>query len=253
MKTVSLSNEMVHLGKLILVNQQYPYKETSADMTLIPIENADNNVLLERQFATIYAKLMDDLCAWEEITAISGWRSRKKQEQIYNKSLLENGTDFTSKYVALPGHSEHQTGLAVDLALKQPDIDFLRPHFPYTGICGVFRNKACQHGFIERYPKGKEDITGIAYEPWHFRYISAPHAMIMNQTGDTLEEYHTRLKQFPYGNKPLNYDFGGLGIEISYLAADKEIVAFEIENDTVYTVSGNNMDGFIVTVWRGKK
>ena len=253
MKTVSLSSNMIYTGNLILVNRHYPYKKSSADISLVSVGSADNNVFLDRQYATIYAKLIDDLCAWEQIKAISGWRSQQEQEQIYNESLVENGEDFTTKYVALPGHSEHQTGLAVDLALNQPDIDFLRPYFPYTGICGDFRNKTGHYGFIERYPKGKENITGISYEPWHFRYVGAPHSMIMNRMGDTLEEYHARLKQFPYGYKPLKYDFGGSVIEISYLAADKEITVFEIERDTVYIVSGNNMDGFIITVWREKQ
>jgi len=253
MKTVSLLCNIIYTGNLILVNREHPYKKNSADIRLAPVGNADNNVFLERQYAAIYAKLIDDLCAWEQITAVSGWRSQQEQERIYKKSLLENGADFTSKYVALPGHSEHQTGLAVDLALNQPDINFLRPHFPYTGICGDFRDKAGHYGFIERYPKGKENITGIAYEPWHFRYVGAPHSMIMTRMGDTLEEYHARLKQFPYGRNPFKYDFGGSVIEISYLAADREIITFEIEHDTVYMVSGNNADGFIITVWRGSR
>lgn len=113
-------------------------------------------------------------------------------------------------------------------------------------LLGITKSGEC----IERYPKGKENITGIAYEPWHFRYVGAPHAMIMRNTGDTLEEYHARLKQFPYGYKTFKYDFGCSVIAISYLTADKENIAFEIEHNTVYTVSGNNMDGFIITAWR---
>jgi len=250
MITVSLTSDMVYSGNLILVNREYPFKENAAEIILMPIEDTDCNIFLERQHAAIYTKLMDVLNAWGQITAISGWRSKQEQERIYSGSLLENGADFTAKYVALPGHSEHQTGLAIDLALSQPDIDALRPHFSYAGICGAFRKKASRFGFVERYPKGKESITGIAYEPWHFRYVGAPHAMIMSHTGDTLEEYHTRLKQYPYGHKPFIYNFGGTEIEISYLSADQETVAVEIESDAVYTVSGNNMDGFIVTIWR---
>ena len=84
---------------------------------------------------------------------------------------MENGEEFTNQFVARPGHSEHQTGLAIDLGLKQPDIDFLRPYFPYKGICQTFRELSTDYGFIERYPAGKEAITGIAHEPWHFRYV----------------------------------------------------------------------------------
>ena len=254
MMQISLSRDMIHTGNLILVNREYPCKESGAKAgakaALTPIGILDDTVVLERQHAAIFIKLMNDLSAWGHITATSGWRSQQEQEQIYQNSLLENGADFTAKYVALPGHSEHQTGLALDLALRQPDIDTLRPYFPYTGICGVFRDRAERFGFIERYPKNKENITGIAHEPWHFRYVGAPHATIMNHAGETLEEYLTRLKEFPYGCKALEYDFGASRIEVSYLAANGKPVTFEIENDAVYTVSGNNMDGFIITVWQ---
>lgn len=117
---------------------------------------------------------MAELDGWRYITAVSGWRSQEEQREIYLQSLLENGEEFTNQFVASPGHSEHQTGLAIDLGLKQPDIDFLRPYFPYKGICQTFRELSTDYGFIERYQAGKEAITGIAHEPWHFRYVGVP-------------------------------------------------------------------------------
>ena len=108
---------------------------------------------------------------------------------IYTDSLRENGPEFTAKFVAMPGHSEHLTGLAIDLGLRQPKIDFIRPAFPYEGICQKFRELAPAYGFIERYPKGKEHITGIAHEPWHFRYVGTPYSETMAFKGMTLEEY----------------------------------------------------------------
>ena len=91
--------------------------------------------------------------------------------------------------MALPGCSEHQTGLAIDLGLRGPEVDFLCPDFPYTGPCGDFRRLAADYGFVERYPAGKEPITGIAHEPWHFRYVGVPHAERMAAMGLVLEEY----------------------------------------------------------------
>ena len=184
---------------LVLVNRDHPYRDTDTDMdrekdtdtstaeTLTPI--GKDGVLLAESCATALKNLMDDLGAWGQIVIVSGWRSQQEQKQIYNDSLANNGADFTAKYVALPGHSEHQTGLAVDLALNLADIDALRPHFPYTGICGAFRERAPLYGFIERYPLGKEAITGIAHEPWHFRYVGTPHAEEITRRGVTLEEY----------------------------------------------------------------
>ena len=130
--------------------------------------------LLEQCAATALNQLMAELDGWRYITAVSGWRSQEEQREIYLQSLLENGEEFTNQFVARPGHSEHQTGLAIDLGLKQPDIDFLRPYFPYKGICQTFRELSTDYGFIERYPAGQEAITGIAHEPWHFRYVGVP-------------------------------------------------------------------------------
>ncbi|TCS74395.1 D-alanyl-D-alanine carboxypeptidase-like protein [Muricomes intestini] len=105
--------------------------------------------------------------------------------------------------------------------------------------------------FIERYPNGKEAITGIAHEPWHFRYVGAPHAAIMTELGLTLEEYHAFLKQYPNGEKRFLYRTGNQNIEVAYVktaaGADAE---FEIEDDIPYSVSGNNADGFVLTKWR---
>lgn len=170
---------------LILVNRENPYRDTGN--TLVPV--GESRVLLSSRCAEPLIQLMDEIGAWGHIELVSGWRSQKEQERIYSDSLSENGAEFTAKYVALPGHSEHQTGLAVDLALKQPDIDALRPYFPYTGICGAFRERAPLYGFIERYPQDKEVITGIAHEPWHFRYVGTPHAVEITRLGVTLEEY----------------------------------------------------------------
>jgi len=251
MKTVSLSKSMIYTGNLILVNREHPFRDNEANNNLMPIQNK-NPILLNHHTGAIYTKIMDELFAWNRIKAISGWRSLQEQQQIYRDSLAENGTDFTAKYVALPGHSEHQTGLAVDVALNQADIDFITPHFPYVGICNVFRSLASRFGFIERYPQGKENITGIAHEPWHFRYVGAPHSTLMQQLGDTLEEYHTRLKQFAYGREPLRCDFDSKKVEVFYLAASKDVTEFSIGDNAVYAVSGNNVDGFVITIWRDR-
>ena len=79
--------------------------------------------------------------------------------------------------------SEHQTGLAIDLGLASEEIDVIRPNFPYSGVCAAFRKQAADYGFILRYPAGKEAVTGIAYEPWHFRYVGVPHARFMLNRG----------------------------------------------------------------------
>ena len=165
MREVLLPQEMVHTGDLILVNAQFPFRKTGTDRFLLPASFGGNRVLLDGRVARLLEKLVLDLGGGEALCPVSGWRSREEQEAIYTRSLQEHGRRFTEQYVALPGHSEHQTGLAVDLGLRSETIDFLRPDFPYEGICQKFREQAVFHGFILRYPQGKENVTGIATSP----------------------------------------------------------------------------------------
>lgn len=176
------------MNSLILVNRQNPYT-MSIRQNLTPVLPAFPRILLEREAAHALSRLMEKLGGWGNILPVSGWRSFDEQEKIYLDSLRDNGREFTRQFVALPGHSEHQTGLAIDLGLQGEDMDFIRPSFPYEGICQYFRELAPAYGFIERYPAGKEGVTGIAHEPWHFRYVGAPHAESMARQGLCLEEY----------------------------------------------------------------
>lgn len=178
---------------------------------------------------------------------MSGYRSAEEQTEIFQSSLRENGEEYTRKYVAVPNHSEHQTGLAIDLGLKQEVIDFICPEFPYEGICDRFRRTAPAYGFIERYPKGKEGVTGIGHEPWHFRYVGYPHSEIMSEYGLTLEEYMAWIKQFSC-QSPLRWTKGSQVTEIFYTEAFQTgTTAITLPEDSLYTISGNNVDGFIVT------
>lgn len=251
-KTIFLNEQDMHTGNLILVNRRYGYQEPEEN-SLIPVWSGEPAVLLQRRAAVLLFNLMEEIHGFDSIAAVSGFRSHREQEDIWDDSTKENGKEFTEKFVALPGHSEHQTGLAIDLGLKQETIDFICPEFPYTGICQVFRKKASEYGFIERYPSGKEDVTGIGHEPWHFRYVGIPHAGIMAEKELTLEEYILFIKKFPYGIKTYCSVSGSRGIEVSYLKAnEKDCTEVRIDEKRPYCISGNNTDGFIITQWREK-
>ena len=248
---IELHRKNIYTGNLILVNADYPYNEQVNETDLVNVDKSACDVLLERRAVTLLSKLMEEINGWGKISAVSGWRSMQEQENIYAQSLKENGSEFTQKYVALPGHSEHQTGLAIDLALTSDNIDFIRPDFPYTGICQTFRELSSQYGFIERYPQKKESITGIAHEPWHFRYIGVPHAEIMKKNDLCMEEYIPFIKQFAYGEQKYNFTVAQKNFSVSYLpASEAEVVCIEIAEDVPYTISGNNIDGYIITEWR---
>lgn len=175
------------MNPLILVNARHACPEEVPDLVAV----GDSPVLLEREAALALEALMAELNGWRFIVPVSGWRSFEEQETIYQSSLAERGRSFTQKYVAFPGHSEHQTGLAIDLGLRGPEIDFIRPNFPYTGICQTFREQAADFGFVERYPAGKETVASIAHEPWHFHYVGPAHARELVCQGLVLEEYLT--------------------------------------------------------------
>lgn len=208
---------------------------------------------MERRAAALLNKLMENINGWSCIAPVSGWRSEQEQRDIWNNSMRESGGVFTRQYVAVPGCSEHQTGLAIDLGLYSSEMDFIRPEFPNTGICQMFRRHAAKYGFVERYPADKDCVTGIAHEPWHFRYVGAPHAEIMEKLGLVLEEYHIMLKNYVYGTRTFKYDVGDLAFDICYLpAAAMDDMPAEKTESTNLMLSGNNSDGYIITEWREK-
>jgi D-alanyl-D-alanine dipeptidase/carboxypeptidase len=250
MKTVVLPERLVYAGSLILVNAAHPVRADAEEHVLTPVCTTQNNMLLGRRAIPLFAALMDEIGGWEKIRAVSAFWSRREQAEIYQDSLAEYGRAFTERFVAQPGCSEHETGLAIDLGLGGPTLDFIRPDFPYEGICQTFRAHAPSHGFVERYPAGKEAVTGIAHESWHFRYVSIPHAALMTEKGMCLEEYHAYLKAFPFGRACVPCCAGGRTICVAYLPASKGTdTAFEIGENVPYAVSGNNEDGFVITQW----
>ena len=253
MKKLRLSEEHVHRGNLTLINYELPIAG-DIEKQMLPADQRYPDILLEREAATVYAYVISLLENGEKIVPVSGYRTSVEQADIYSGSLSENGTKFTRKYVALPGHSEHQSGLAIDLGLEGDDIDFICPEFPYDGIAESFRRLAVNYGFIERYKEDKESITNIAHEPWHFRYVGYPHSVIMEHEGLCLEEYIKFVKGFEQGGRELKIEFDGKNFEIFFVPYNEcgttEVL---LPENGLYNISGNNSDGFIVTVWDSAK
>lgn len=249
MNTVVLGREKVHKGALVLVNERYPLLDGNL-MGLSPVDERFSDILMKRDAVNVLRLIFDKISAAGRIVPVSGYRTSEEQREIYENSLRENGGEFTRKFVALPDHSEHQTGLAIDLALDAPDIDFICPEFPYDGICGDFRKAAPDYGYIERYPAGKEEITGIAHEPWHFRYVGFPHSAIIARNGFALEEYVDFIKAYSNERRFVFEREGNSPMEIFYVPAVLGATRISLPGCHIYQISGNNADGFIVTVWR---
>ena len=247
--TMLLEKELIYNGNLLLVNKNYPLKNPKVEK-LVPIDKTFPDILMKPQAVYMLQKILDNIGSNHNIVPVSGYRSLEEQTRIYTDSLRDNGEEFTKKFVAFPNESEHQTGLAIDLALNKEDIDFICPDFPYEGICQKFREAAPDFGFILRYAKEKEEITGISHEPWHFRYVGYPHSKIIVQKKIALEEYIEFIKQFDDENKYLYKQGTETEIEIYYVPVGISKIETINLPKAPYEISGNNADGIIVTVWR---
>ena len=178
----------------VLVNKTHPISEEFIkDMTMVGISSVyGDEVQLEKTTYQAYLELRDALAdAGIEIGIDSGYRSVEKQQAIMDKFIEQYGKDYATKTVALPGTSEHNTGLAVDIVPKVngewivENEDMLKQ----TEIFSVIHSMLPDYGFILRYPEGKEEITGYAYEPWHLRYVGKQAAQEIFNKNYTLEEY----------------------------------------------------------------
>lgn len=114
---------------------------------------------------------------------VSGYRSYETQKRIYNRYVAKDGRALADTYSARPGTSEHQTGLAMDL-------NSLSSSFGNTKEGKWLEKNSYKYGFIIRYPKGKQSVTGYVYEPWHVRYVGTDKATKIYKSGLCLEEYY---------------------------------------------------------------
>ncbi|BAD40060.1 M15 family metallopeptidase [Symbiobacterium thermophilum] len=179
----------------VLVNKQY-----ALPADYVPPDLVEPNVRFiftewhERRLmrAEAAAALEEMFAAAEEdgiyLAGVSGYRSYEYQEALFASYVSTDGLELAERYSARPGHSEHQTGLAMDISgstgecaaddcfAGTPEAEWLAAH-------------AHEFGFIVRYPKGKEHITGYMYEPWHVRYLGRELARAVYESGLTYEEY----------------------------------------------------------------
>ncbi len=187
---------------LILVNAAHPVPASALPERFERVRGVSGDILLERAAARAMHGLVSAVGGDGSVLAVSGFRSREEQAAIWDEAVAESGVSFARSYVARPGCSEHETGLAVDVTLSTEPYDFIRPSFPDEGVGREFRRRAARFGFIERYRAGEEPVTGIAAEPWHFRYVGA-HAPVIEQLDLPLETYVARLRRETSAERPL--------------------------------------------------
>ncbi|MBC7960961.1 MAG: M15 family metallopeptidase, partial [Vallitaleaceae bacterium] len=126
------------------------------------------------------------------IYAVSGYRSYSKQETIYNGNVSSMGQVEANKVSAIPGQSEHQTGLSMDVSCQSSGFDLVTA-FGETEEGQWLAAHAHEYGFIIRYPKDKTEITQYSYEPWHIRYVGVTLATELYEKDITLDQFYEQL------------------------------------------------------------
>ena len=191
----SSSDEGYQIDYLVLVNKQNQLPEGWEDaLETVTIQNSlGDDVEVEKRAYDAYLELKADLEKdGVKVDLDSARRSVAEQQRIVDDFTKKYGEDYVKQYVAVPGYSEHHTGLALDLYLNidGKDVYLNEDMVEYPEVWAKIHEKLAAHGFILRYLEGKEDITGYSYEPWHFRYINDPaKAKEIMDKGVTLEEY----------------------------------------------------------------
>lgn len=144
-----------------------------------------------------------------ELEIESAYRNFDEQNAIYNESLKNNNLEYVNEYVAKAGYSEHQTGLAVDLAIfKNGEYLINKKFIEENFICNFIKNNAYKFGFIIRYPENKNNVTGYSYEPWHLRYVGDKLAHYLYNKSFTLEEYYEEENNKDFDLEDINKKLG---------------------------------------------
>ncbi len=176
---------------VVLVNKTYQLNENYVPNDLETISNfyAYENKQLRKDAKDAFEALSKDASILGyRIIATSTYRDFHYQKKLFEEYTATKGKEYALECSAKPGHSEHQTGLAVDVAGSNDDYDDFENSLEFPWM----KENAHLYGFILRYPKGKEKITGFKYEPWHYRYVGTEIAKIIYEENLTLEEYYDK-------------------------------------------------------------
>lgn len=262
---VTVGEADVHKGYLILVNSthQYVFPENSNIIDVYPEKNgcyslSTSDLQLDREILGIFNNLTQDYSersGFKNLLLNSAYRSYDTQVDTYNSFLSSLGAEATARRVATPGYSEHHTGYAFDLAVYK---DGKGSNITENPECAEIIKMLPEYGFILRYPDDKADITGIGFEPWHYRFVGTPHSQIITEMGLCLEEYTVRLEGYTADSTVLTYDGNKTGSStIDSIPVDSYGIYFvPVKGDTKipipldrdYEISGNNDGGVVVTV-----
>ena len=261
--TIQISNESLYAGSLILVNSQYAYRFPTSQASLLKVYDeyyandyhcnyfVDSAVQLEAVAARALLQMANALYTDTGLNNLqigTGYRSYEVQQDLSNRYPAT---------AALPGYSEHHTGFGIDLQIWDKDKKATYAFDDSTQTCMSIlswtNSNAYKYGFVRRFAPDKDAITGITSDRWHYRYVGVPHAYYMMTNNLCLEEYLAALENCTYEGNHLIFDVDGKNYEIYFVAAQNgTTTTLPVPNDpSIYTVSGNNYSGYIVTITRG--
>lgn len=201
---------------LILVNKEYKIPDDYlSKVDLIVVHNflrEEKNHTIENMTYQHFCELKNNLQEEENITIEldSVYRTVQRQQEIWDKYVRDEGIDYARKYVAQPGYSEHHTGLAVDICLRINGtiVDNNTDMIAQKEIFSKIHAKLPDYGFILRFLKGKEDVTGYNYEPWHLRFVTKEYSKNITEKNITLEEFLGKLpKKKENRENYINYSY----------------------------------------------
>lgn len=233
---LTLQRSQINNGSLILVSGTCPFLGSTSFVDFS--SNTNNNIKPRDASLKINPDMMQPLAdLFDGYCSDNGYVNL----QIYSTTELYYGT--TSLYTT--ELSERSTGYTFDIGLITSTGDIA----PYISKRNEWMFSNCwKYGFIVRYNDTKTGTTGVGFMPHHFRYVGLPHSLIMNENDMCLEEYLNSLTNYTI-NSPLTYSTDSKEYKIFYVPAntsgDTEVT---IPKDAVYTISGNNTDGFIITI-----
>ncbi|NRF95505.1 M15 family metallopeptidase [Paenibacillus frigoriresistens] len=240
MKELKVTKDQIYKGDLLLVNKEHPVppggEETDAVNLLEHKELLNGFIVLDKtiQLSPDLVQKFSKMIRAAENDGVSrflissGYRDNKEQNKLYQQ--------MGAKYALPAGYSEHNLGLSLDIGSTQAEMS-QAPEGKWL------KKNAWRFGFILRYPSNKTAITGIQSEPWYFRYVGLPHSAIMQEKNFVLEEYLDYLKE----KKTISTIVDHQTYEISYYPVSKN-TTIPVPANGRYQISGNNVDGVIVTV-----
>lgn len=270
-KYVTVDADQIHRGPCILVNFDVPYIFEEDEDIYSVFKNktksykvTSGSVFLRMEMISALNDMMDAFYAKTEnrnIMVNSGFRNAKQQQEVYDSKLQLNGAEYAEKYVQKPGYSEHHTGYAMDLAVYDEgdlEVEGDEAMWTFDGKNEYFWvDQNCdQYGFVLRYSASKEDVTRIAYESWHYRYVGIGNALTMTNMGLSLEEYVNFIKDYSYNGTRYYITADNGDIYCTYYVKSNGQDGQKIpipKTARSYQISGNNIDGFIIAALVGNE